>query len=297
MANIENVCVLVNRSLLGWQVKALEKMVDKTGVNIPLVVVNKAEKPGDPGFSRGASPLGENAYENPNTIGLKDIKLFLELLPHEGFWTLVLAEKKFSWLLRGKEPELMQRHPIENISLIENAEKIQSQAIPVDGSWCDLPNDVVNRIVTETDVVIRFGFNLLTGRIISEPEYGVLSFHPADVRKYRGIGPAQPFIYGEDEAGATLQQLTDDLDGGDVVSIRNVNISNTYTLDEIRNIINQLQIEMLPEGISRLEDPDFELLEPNNLGPYTSVKKRRSPVFAGKVLLKNVAGRIKRFIV
>jgi len=141
---------------------------------------------------------------------------------------------------------------------------------------------------TETDVAVRFGFSLLTGRIITEPAYGVLSYHPADIRRYRGLGPVQPFLNDDETAGATLQQLTEDLDGGKVVVIETVDISDDPTLGEIRWRINCRQVDMLTEAIQRLNDPSFEPTAPAELGTYTSVTNRRSPLFSAKVLTKNV---------
>lgn len=296
MCKINNVCVLANRSLPKWRVEALERMVEETEVSIPLVVVNTTDDVSDPGYGQGASTLGEKAYNNPNKIGSSDIKLFFKLLRQEGAWTSVLAERKISWVLGGSQPELMRRYPSDSIDVLADAEKVYAPPVTVDGNWCDLPEEIVDRIVTETDLVIRFGYNLLTGRIISEPEFGVLSFHPADIRKYRGLGPARSFLYDDEVAGATLQQLTDEIDGGNVVLIENVDISDINTLDEIRERVYQKQIGMLPAGIKRLQDPKFELESPESLGPYMSVKKRQSPQFALRVLTKNVAGRITKII-
>jgi len=287
------VCVLANRHLLGWQVEALERLVATTDVEIPLVVVNEATAVADDGFSEGASARGAAAYDNPRGIGRAELELFFELLRTEGVYTFVLAEKKLAWMLRGETPALMRRHPVDEVAVLEDAERVACQPVPVEGEWCDLPPSVVDRIAAETDVAIRFGFSLLTGRILAEPEYGVLSFHPADIRRYRGIGPAQPFLDGDDRAGATLQQLTDTVDGGNVVLIESVDISDAYTLDAIRHRVNQLQAEMLATGVQRLQDPEFEPEPPSQLGDYLSVTARQSPAFAGKVLAKNVLGRIR----
>lgn len=296
MGELDSVCVLANRRLLGWQVEALERTLAETDVDVPLVVVNRTEDIDDPGFGRGASPLGESAYNDPDGISLDDFRLAAQLFREEGPWTFVLAEKKLSWLLGNEPPRLMQRHPIEDVDALADAERIPCSAVPVEGNWCDLPDEVVDRIVDETDAVVRFGFNLLTGRIIAEPQYGVLSFHPADIRRHRGIGPAQAFLADADEAGATLQVLTDTIDGGRVVGIETVDVSDTHTLDEIRERVNRLQASMLSTGIERLQEPEFEPREIEDLGPYTSVKTRQDPRFAGRVLAKNVAGRVRKLL-
>jgi methionyl-tRNA formyltransferase len=292
MSDLQSVCVLANRSLLQWQVEALERMVAETGVDIPLVVVNEVQDIDHPGFSEGASPLGEKATANARGIGLDDVRLFYEVLQREKLWAFVLAEQKLSWVLGLGTPGLSSRVPLDEVEVLSEAERVYCTPVPVRGPWCELPGEVVDRVVSETDVVVRFGFNLLTGSILSEPPYGVLSFHPADVRRHRGLGPPQPFAAGEDTAGSTLQQLTDDLDGGNIVAIETVDISDIHTLDAIYERVHTLQIEMLATGVQRLQDPEFEPRPPETLAPYTSVHKRQNPGFAGRVLARNLVGRV-----
>jgi hypothetical protein len=292
-SEVESVCLLANRYLLGWQVEALQRLVAETTVDVALVVVNEADAVDDPGFSRGASSLGAAAYENPRSVGLADLVLFSQLLRTEGAWAFVLAEKKFGWMLGGDEPELMKRHAVGDVDVLSDTTVRRCSPVPVDGDWCDLPDDVVDQVVAETDVAVRFGFSLLTGRIISEPTHGVLSFHPADVTRYRGLGPVQPFLADAPTAGVTLQQLTEDLDGGNVVAIEHVDVSDRPTLEEIRRRLNVRQTGMLADGVRRLNDPDFEPTPPDSLGTYTSVRNRRSPVFSGRVLAKNLRRRLE----
>jgi hypothetical protein len=65
------------------------------------------------------------------------------------------------------------------------------------------------------DVLLRFGFGILKGDILSLPEHGVWSYHHGDEEKYRG----QPPVFwemerGETVVGAVLQRLTERLDAG-----------------------------------------------------------------------------------
>lgn len=294
VSELDSVCVLANRSLLEWQVTALERMVEETGVDIPLVVVNEVTDVDHPGFSEGASPLGEQATSNASGIGLDDLRLFYHVLQREGLWAFVLSERKLAWMLGIADPGRSQRRPLDEVEVLADAERVSCEPVPVQGSWCDLPAPVVERVAEETDVAVRFGFSLLTGRILSEPEYGVLSFHPADIRRYRGLGPPQPFANGDRTAGATLQQLTDELDGGNVVAIESIDISDVHTLDEIYERVHDRQSRMLAQGIQRLRDPAFELKPPEALGQYTPVTKRQDPAFAGKILAKNLLGRMSQ---
>jgi hypothetical protein len=67
----------------------------------------------------------------------------------------------------------------------------------------------------QTDVILRFAYNILRGEILTVAQYGVWSFHHADEQIIRG-GPAAFWeIYnGNPVTSAILQRLTEKLDAG-----------------------------------------------------------------------------------
>jgi len=70
----------------------------------------------------------------------------------------------------------------------------------------------------QLDVLLRFGFGILKGEILSAARYGIWSYHHGDNRQYRGGPPMFWEMYeGNPVAGVTLQQLTEKLDGGQVL--------------------------------------------------------------------------------
>jgi hypothetical protein len=81
------------------------------------------------------------------------------------------------------------------------------------------PADVIERIREKRlDVLIRFGFNILRGEILTASKYGVWSYHHGDGDYYRG-GPAHFWeVYeGNPISGVMLQVLTEELDAGKVL--------------------------------------------------------------------------------
>lgn len=70
----------------------------------------------------------------------------------------------------------------------------------------------------DLDFILRFGFGIIRGEILSIPQYGVWSFHHGDEKKYRG-GPYGfwEIYYGEPIIGSVLQILTEKLDGGFII--------------------------------------------------------------------------------
>lgn len=68
------------------------------------------------------------------------------------------------------------------------------------------------------DVVIRCGSGILRGDILQVARFGILSFHHADNNINRGGPPAFWEVFlKQDSTGFTIQQLTEELDGGNVL--------------------------------------------------------------------------------
>jgi len=70
----------------------------------------------------------------------------------------------------------------------------------------------------DLDVLLRFGFNILHGEVLTSARYGVWSFHHGDNDFYRG-GPALFWEVVEDNpcSGVLLQVLDEQLDAGQVL--------------------------------------------------------------------------------
>ena len=68
------------------------------------------------------------------------------------------------------------------------------------------------------DVILRFGFNLIRGEILTVPRYGIWSYHHGDNDFYRG-GPSHfwELVEGHPLSGVMLQILNKELDNGTVL--------------------------------------------------------------------------------
>ena len=73
----------------------------------------------------------------------------------------------------------------------------------------------------EPDVIIRFGFRILTGKIFNVAPMGVWSYHHGDPNIFRG-GPACFWEVVEQKplTGLILQKINDELDGGEILKQR-----------------------------------------------------------------------------
>lgn len=274
--------VLAEPYLTDTQVRSLRYAIAEADVEIPLVVVNATTQ------SRYDPELKAEAINDG--LGLATARLFVEVIRRERAWGLVIAEKKLGEL-SGLDDTESRELPVEDVDCLSQAEFDHVEPIR-DGNWTELPSDAVERIRDTCDVVIRYGFRLLKGDALEAPEYGVLSFHPADIRQYRGLGPPQAYLDGRRTMGVTLQRLSEEIDGGDLVAYAETDVSDCRTLWEIYDRLDELQVELLAEGIRNLRDPSVDIATPDSLGEYYSTTLRRNPSFAGRILLKNITGRL-----
>src|SRR5262249_9624827 len=87
------------------------------------------------------------------------------------------------------------------------------------------------------DVILRFGFNILHGEILSSARYAVWSYHHRDNDFYRG-GPALFWELYEQTplSGVLLQVLTEELDGGLVLCKSLFSTQQTLSLAKNRYV-------------------------------------------------------------
>lgn len=81
------------------------------------------------------------------------------------------------------------------------------------------PEDVATIRSHNLDVILRFGFNIIRGDILTSARYGVWSFHHGDNDDYRG-GPPHfwELVERHPHTGVILQVLSDELDAGFVLA-------------------------------------------------------------------------------
>ena len=90
------------------------------------------------------------------------------------------------------------------------------------------------------DFILRFGFDIVRGEILSSARYGIWSFHHDDERVVRGGPPGfWEFMRGIPENGVILQQLTDSLDKGLIIKRMNLNT----TLHSYKEHLDKLYFE------------------------------------------------------
>ncbi len=105
-----------------------------------------------------------------------------------------------------------------------------------------------------TDVLIRLGFRILRGGILTAAPHGVWSYHHGDNERYRGGPPCfWEVIEGTSVTGTILQRLTESLDDGEVV-YRSWGTTNQFSVTRNQSEIYWKASDFLARAIDRLYD-------------------------------------------
>lgn len=110
------------------------------------------------------------------------------------------------------------------------------------------------------DFILKFGFGILKGDILTCAPMGIWSFHHDDEQKYRGVPPAFWEIYhGDTKSGAILQRLTESLDSGVILRkglFSTINHSWKANLDQSINLSKNWPEDVCREVIAQGTFPD-----------------------------------------
>lgn len=126
----------------------------------------------------------------------------------------------YSWLDRRITPGVADPFvPVDLAPLLAGVPTIT--VVPTRTTHSDVvaPDDVARIRSFDLDVILRYGFRILRGEVLTAAPHGVWSHHHGDNRVNRG-SPAGfwEVMRGEPSTGCMLQVLTDELDGGRVLA-------------------------------------------------------------------------------
>jgi len=84
------------------------------------------------------------------------------------------------------------------------------------------------------DIIIRGGSGILKGEILKSSKYGIISFHHGDNKIYRGGPPGFWEVFYENSCtGFIIQQLTEQLDEGNVIYSGHFKTKTSYVFNQI----------------------------------------------------------------
>ena len=156
----------------------------------------------------------ESEPKQPRSIARKIIETFTDSKQRKRF----LFSLYQRWDLRNIEDS---NDPLALIDYSDKFKQIESLSVtPIRKRFVHrFPPEAIDQIRSKKlDILLRFGFNILRGDVLTAAQFGIWSYHHGDNDYYRG-GPAYFWeVYeGNPISGAILQVLTEELDAGKVL--------------------------------------------------------------------------------
>lgn len=193
--------MLDNQALKRWELWCLQALAERDDVVIALAISNPLRASGETSMRRAWRRM----RQLPRRL-------------HEMPWMLT----------DGLDRRFARRHPsaaaMEDVDLAALATDIPvievEPATSANGAVQRFDDaDIAAIRAYDLDILLRFGFNILKGPILSAARHGVWSFHHADNRVNRGMPPGfWEIVEDASVTGVTLQRLTEDLDNGRILA-------------------------------------------------------------------------------
>jgi methionyl-tRNA formyltransferase len=111
----------------------------------------------------------------------------------------------------------------------------------------------------DVGVVVAYGL-ILPKTILSATKYGFLNLHPSLLPRWRGAAPIQrPLLEGDTETAATIMQMDEGCDTGDILLYKKIPITPESTTASLQDELGQLGAELMVHALVGLE---HKLLKP-----------------------------------
>ena len=104
------------------------------------------------------------------------------------------------------------------------------------------------------DIFVVIAFRMLPEIVWSMPPYGTFNLHASLLPKYRGAAPINRAVMnGETETGVTTFFLKHEIDTGDIIEQRSIQILPTDNAGNVHDALMELGAEMVVETLEKIE--------------------------------------------
>ena len=113
--------------------------------------------------------------------------------------------------------------------------------------------DALRALEPELMVVAAYG-KILSPELLAIPPMGAINVHSSLLPRYRGAAPINwAILNGDKETGVTIQHMAQELDAGDIITVRRTEIGPEEDAQELYGRLAELGAEALSEAVFALE--------------------------------------------
>jgi len=199
--------------------------------------------------------------------GDRDISVWvLEELMKQGLKPLALFASEPSKATHSEELITISKLPLSNVFVGKEFESAES---------------IIRLKALESDYILGIHFPyLIKKEILDIPKVGFLNLHPALLPFNRGWHTPSWAILDKTPIGATLHFMAEELDNGDVIHQKALQISPADTANTLYTRLKELELEVFRESIPMLLSKNLPRI-PLRLEDGTSHKRKE--LFSSKV--------------
>lgn len=121
------------------------------------------------------------------------------------------------------------------------------------------PDFITELQALHADLQVVVAFRMLPEMVWNMPSKGTINLHASLLPQYRGAAPINhAIINGETESGVTTFFLKHEIDTGDVIEARKVDITETDTAGDLHDKLMDVGAELLVDTVKAIEKGDYK---------------------------------------
>lgn len=190
---------------------------------------------------------------------------------------------------RGKK---ISYSPVKKLAMSYDALILQPSSLR-----CGDVDEILRNLNVDLIVVVAYG-KLIPQSILNIPRFGCINIHASLLPKYRGASPIlHAILNGDCITGVTAMYLSDEMDAGDMISSKSIEISDDDTTLTLTEKLGLLGAKLLIETIDDIKSGKvIRKAQDHNLATYAPlISKSMSPINWNNTCL-SILNKIRAFI-
>ena len=140
--------------------------------------------------------------------------------------------------------------PVKQYAITKNLKIFQPEKITNNTEF----KNEIKELNPDLVCVVSYGI-ILPKSFLKIPKLGCINVHPSMLPKYRGPAPIQwAILNGDKKTGVTIMYLNEQMDAGDIITQKEVDIHEDETTGELWNRLSTIGAELLYESVKKIED-------------------------------------------
>lgn len=140
--------------------------------------------------------------------------------------------------------------PVKEFAIDKNLKLFQPEKITNNTEF----KEEIKSLNPDLVCVVSYGV-ILPKSFLKIPKYGCINVHPSMLPKYRGSAPIQwAILNGDKTTGVTIMYLNEQMDAGDIIIQKEVEIGEDETTGELWDRLSKIGADLLVDVANQIEN-------------------------------------------